>query len=106
MNLDDRLSQLVRDALAPMLAERFEHLEERLAERLAGVVQSQPAPSSPPPLLTQKEVACHLKVAPRTVQRMVSAGKFPPSIPISPGCPRWRKSDVDTWIAQRGGESG
>ena len=54
VNLDDRLSQLVREALAPMLAELFGDFEERLVQRLAGVDQSQQAPaSSPPPLLTQ-----------------------------------------------------
>ncbi len=100
MNLDDRLSQLVRDALAPMLAERLDHLEESLVQKLAGVVEDKPVPS--PPLLTQKDVACYLGIGPRTVQRMVSAGEFPPPIPISSGRSRWRQSDVDAWLDRRG----
>ena len=106
MNLDDRLSQLVRDAIMPMLAEHLDGLEDRLVERLAAEVQRSAEPPKRPELLTSKDVAGILKVDPRTLQRMVSAEKFPASIKISPARSRWRRSDVDAWLAQRGGESG
>lgn len=103
MTLDDRLAQLVRDALEPMLAERLDHLEERLVERLAGVVQGASAPaSSPPRLLTLSQVADHLQVSARTVQRMVARGEFPPPIQVSAGSARWYPSDVDALLETRG----
>ena len=101
MSLDDRIAQLVRDAVEPMLTERFEHLEERLVARLQGLVSE---PDAVPSLLTAGDVAGLLRVAPRTVQRMVAAGEFPRPIPITPGRARWRRSDVDAWLEQRGTE--
>jgi predicted DNA-binding transcriptional regulator AlpA len=32
---------------------------------------------------------------------MVAAGEFPSPIKLSTGNPRWRQSDVDTWLDQR-----
>ena len=100
MNLDERLSQLVRDALEPMLTARLNDLEERLLERLEGLVQELPGDAAPP-LLTQKDVANYLRVAPRTVQRMVAAGELPPPIRLSPGCSRWRRGDIDAHLDGR-----
>ena len=99
MNLDDRISQLVRDVLDPMLAERFTHLEERLFQRLTGALQSvQVHADSSPPLLTQEDLANHLRIDTRTIRRMVLAGEFPPPIPISPGRSRWRPDEVEAWL--------
>jgi len=104
VTLDDRLAQLVRDAVAPMLAQQLELLEERLAERLSGLVERPEASTAAaPPLLTQGDVAAQLRVAPRTLQRMVKAGEFPRPVPISPGRARWRQVDVDTWLDRQGG---
>ena len=82
-----------------MLTVQLNDLEERLLERLAGLVQP---PDAAPALLTLKEVARDLRVTPRTVQRMVAAGEFPPPVHISPGRSRWRRSDVDAWLDGRG----
>ena len=104
MTLDDRFSELVRDALAPMLSEQLDHLEERLVERLAMVFQGQSAlVNQPPALLTLDDVATHLKLAPRTVQRMVASGEFPSPIPVSSGRSRWRWSDIDAWLERQEG---
>ena len=92
MNLDDRIAQLVRDVVEPMLTERFERLEERIAELAV----------PPPALLTREDVASLLGIAPRTVQRMVASGDFPRPIPITSGRARWRRSDIDAWLEQRG----
>ena len=102
MNLDDRISQLVRDVVSPMLAERLDQLEERLVERLKDAVQVQPVPASAtPPLVTIAEVAKRLKVDKRTVERMVKAGEFPSPIRVSPGIIRWPPSDIDAWLEER-----
>lgn len=103
MSLNDQLAQLVRDAVSPMLTEALEDLEARLFERLAEVVQAQPAPPDPAPeLLTLDEVADLLRVAPRTVQRMASAGEIPAPIQISPARSRWRRGDLDAWLDSQG----
>lgn len=105
MNLEAQLSQILRDAVAPMLSQQFNQLEERLAERLLVALQAaQPEPASvsaPPPLLSIKEVAKLLKLDKRTVERMVKAGECPAPIRISPGRTRWRQSDIDAWLQER-----
>ncbi len=100
MTLDDRLTQLVRDAVGPMLDARLNALEEHLLEGLRAVVQKPPADAAPP-LLTQEDLACYLRVAPRTVKRMVAAGELPPPIPISAGRSRWRQQTIDEWVDGR-----
>ena len=102
MTLDDRFSQLVRDAVGPMLTQELEHLEERLVRRLEALLQARSAPATAaPPLLTEKEVARRLRVSPRTLQRRVAAGQFPPPIKISAGRARWRQGDVDAWVERQ-----
>jgi len=105
VNIEDQLARLVADAVAPMLADRFETLEERLVERLAGLVQVPPAAAAPTtaPLLTLKDLAAQLRVGPRTVQRMVKAGDLPRPVQISPGCSRWLQADLDSWLDARRG---
>ena len=98
MSIDGRISELVRDALRPMLAEQLELLEERLAERITAVVQSQVMAPTAPILLTLQEVAERLRVAPRTVQRMVAAGRLPAPVTISPGRSRWLRSSIDAFL--------
>ena len=97
MNLEGRLSDIVRDAIEPMLTAGLNDLEERLLARLEGLVP----PPEAPALLTQAEVARLLRVAPRTLQRMVAAGEFPAPIRISPGRSRWRRSVVDAGLEER-----
>jgi predicted DNA-binding transcriptional regulator AlpA len=102
VNLDAQLAQVVRAAVAPMITESLDQLEARLVERLAELVRSLPAPTTtatvPPPLMTLNDVAGHLQVTARTVQRRVAAGDFPRPIMIGPTCPRWRREDIDAWI--------
>lgn len=105
MNLNDQLAQVLRAAVAPMITESLDQLEARLVERLAELVRSLPAPTAtlPPPLMTLNDVADHLQVTARTVQRRVAAGEFPAPILVGPTCPRWRREDLDAWIASQGG---
>ena len=97
VNLEARISELVRDAIEPMITAHLNDLEERLLERFDALVR----PPEAPALLTQAEVARQLRVDPRTLQRMVAAGEFPPPIRISPGRSRWRQVVVDAWFEER-----
>ena len=105
MNLEAQLSQLLRDALDPMLSQQLSQLEERLLGRLASAMQAAQAPPAPasanPPLLTAVEVAQLLKLDKRTIERMAKAGDCPAPIRISPGRTRWRQSDIDAWLEER-----
>jgi len=87
VGLEDRLAELVRAALEPMLTEHLDRLETRLAERHQPVL--------PPALMTLDDVAAHLRVVPRTVQRMVARGELPAPVQIGPNCVRWRRADLD-----------
>ena len=50
-------------------------------------------------LLDIKAVSLRLSVSVRTVQRLDSSGKLPRPIRVG-GSVRWRKSDIDAWIAE------
>jgi prophage regulatory protein len=52
------------------------------------------------PLLTVKELAEMLGVTIICVYRWRDAGEIPPSIKIG-GSVRWRRSDIDAWLASK-----
>ena len=58
----------------PPTALDVEGLAQQLAERVAELVE---AARTPPPLLTEGEVAARLNVSPRTVQALVADGEIP-----------------------------
>lgn len=76
-----------------------------LAERIASRIHT----ASPPPLgsgaklpllLGAKEVSELLDVSKSTWDRMVAAGDAPPPIHLSDGGHRrWRRADIEAWIA-------
>jgi len=49
-------------------------------------------------LLTDKQVATLLSMSSRTIRRLSDAGKMPLPLRIG-GCVRWRKIDIERWIA-------
>lgn len=57
-----------------------------------------------PLFLTPDDVAMLvLRVDPRTVRRLVSAGKFPPAdIHVGSKIVRWKRSTVESWIDAQG----
>ena len=38
-----------------------------------------------------------------TIWRWVQAGRFPEPVKLTPGCTRWKSSDVEAWEAEREG---
>ena len=100
MSLEERIAELVRDAVEPML----HALEQRLVERLEGLAPRPEEPKPAPDLMTAKDLAAYLRVDRRTVQRMAGAGELPAPIPVSARRSRWRRADIDAWL-QAGGAS-
>lgn len=49
-------------------------------------------------LLTIAEVVAMTRLSKSTIYRRIGEGSFPRSLKIS-GCTRWRRSDVERWIA-------
>jgi predicted DNA-binding transcriptional regulator AlpA len=50
-------------------------------------------------LLTAKDAATLCRVSLPTWWRMVAAGRTPEAIKPSPGATRWRRSDLEAWVA-------
>ena len=51
-------------------------------------------------LLTSNEVAEWIRVSPSTLCRWRQAGEGPKVVWLAPTCPRYRRSDVDAWLAR------
>ena len=51
-------------------------------------------------LLTTEETADYLNVSRRTLSRWLREGIGPPSIKLPSGARRYRKADLDRWIAE------
>ncbi len=65
----------------------------------------QPPAPPPDPLLTTLEVAARLRCSKRTVQRWVKRGLLPMPLRLSPQKRLWRESDIQRFLAGRGGAS-
>jgi excisionase family DNA binding protein len=55
-------------------------------------------------LLSKKELARLLGVSPRSVDRLVAAGQLPRPIKVG-ALSRWRRDDVEQWIASQAASS-
>lgn len=51
--------------------------------------------------LSDKQVAKRFSVHRATPWRWVERGAFPKPVKLSPGCTRWRESDILDWEAKR-----
>ena len=51
--------------------------------------------------LTDKQIAERYKVGRATPWRWVQEGHFPSPIKLSPGCTRWKLSDLEKWEAEK-----
>ena len=54
-----------------------------------------------PALLSKAKVIEVTSLSNTTIWRMMKQGKFPKSVKASMGRVVWRKSDIDTWLAER-----
>lgn len=59
--------------------------------------------------LTEDQAATMVQIAPRTVRKWASCGRFPRGIPLDPQNPRsrkrWVRAEVEEWIRQREAEA-
>nr|WP_299380154.1 AlpA family phage regulatory protein [uncultured Halomonas sp.] len=46
---------------------------------------------------TDKQLSARFEVSRATVWRWAQSGRFPKPIKLSPGCTRWRASDIEAW---------
>jgi len=56
-------------------------------------------PTVEPLLLSARDLAVLLGVSLRSVRSMDRAGKLPRPLRLSPGCVRWRRAEIFSWIA-------
>ena len=56
-------------------------------------------------LLMAKQVAKLLDVSRRTIYRWLKTGSFPQPIKLSPGTVRWRRAELQAFIASQGGQT-
>lgn len=50
---------------------------------------------------SDKSLADRYKVSRSTIWRWAQAGRLPQPVKLSPGCSRWRSSDIAAWEAKR-----
>lgn len=51
--------------------------------------------------LSDKRIAERYEVSRATIWRWVQAGRLPKPVKLSPGCTRWKSSDVEAWEAKQ-----
>lgn len=52
--------------------------------------------------LSDKSLSVRYGVSRASIWRWVQAGRLPKPLKLSPGCTRWRSSDIEQWEAKRG----
>lgn len=58
---------------------------------------------TPAPLMRIRDVCAYLAIGPSHLHAMRARGHFPAPCMVG-GAPRWRRADVDAWLASRRGE--
>ena len=51
------------------------------------------------PLMTRNEVAALLRTTPRQISNMTTRGQLPAPVRVAGLGSRWRRSEIDAWIA-------
>jgi predicted DNA-binding transcriptional regulator AlpA len=57
-----------------------------------------PASALEPLLLSARDVAALLRLSLRTIRSMDAAGRLPEPLRLSPGCVRWKFSEIRDWV--------
>lgn len=55
-------------------------------------------------LLQLRDVIDKTSLGKSTIRRRVLSGDFPRPLKLSPGCVRWRESDIEAWIVSMAAE--
>lgn len=55
-------------------------------------------------LLQLRDVIDKTRLGKSTIRRRVLSGDFPRPLKLSPGCVRWRESDIEAWIVAMASE--
>lgn len=61
--------------------------------------QSPYLPPSNAPLMTRSDVAALLRTTPRQISNMTARGQLPAAVRVAGLGARWRRSEIDAWIA-------
>ena len=59
--------------------------------------------SKVPTLMKCKEVQTTLTISKATIYRWMDAGTFPRPIQLGPHMVRWKRSDINNWLTEKGG---
>lgn len=51
--------------------------------------------------LSVKKVSERYETSPATIWRWVREGNFPRPVKLTPGCTRWRLTDLESWESSR-----
>jgi len=92
---------------SPIETERSIELLAEISTKLDAIVarlechRDQPPPPLDDALLGPREVAKILGLDPRTLRRVRASGHFPAPTTVA-GRLRWKRGDVDAWLAARG----
>jgi predicted DNA-binding transcriptional regulator AlpA len=66
--------------------------------RPAVPVEAPPAATEPALLLSARQAAQLCGVSAATWHHMIAAGRAPAPVRLSPGCVRWRRTELVAWI--------
>ena len=70
--------------------------------RLKGVPHHKSPPTPPPPdapLMTRNDLAAILRTTPRQISNMIARGQIPAPVRVAGLGLRWRRSEIDAWLA-------
>lgn len=55
--------------------------------------------------LSDRDLARRYGIHRTTPWRWTERGEFPQPVKLSPGCTRWRRSEIESWERERAGET-
>jgi predicted DNA-binding transcriptional regulator AlpA len=85
------------------LAAVYARLAETGGDQLASLRATRLSGPVATDLMTAADLADVLRIDQRTLRTMRNAGQVPAAIQIG-SRPRWRRADVDAWLAERGAQ--
>lgn len=114
MSASEPFSDVV-SALYRLFADAARQGADAVRREVRPIIEARPEPPQPTPaatagspgdLLTADAVAERVSLSKRSVRRAVLSGDFPPPLVVGKRAIRWRREDVDLWLASRRGKIG